>query len=782
MLWLLPTGSANMQRLQPRSGFSYVFTMMSKTMAIRIAYAWLLACILLSPVRADTASAPDAAMVRHPRICLVLSGGGARGAAHVGVLLALKKLRIPVDCIAGTSMGAIVGGLYAAGMPARALRSVLMDPKVQAEMSDNTPRSALSYRQKEDQLKYLLRVEFGYAGGRFFLPQGVISGNDPSRVLNVLALASNPSTDFSKLPIPFRAVATDIDTGQEVVLEHGNLTEAMRASMSVPGVYPPVRYQGHLLVDGGLVDNLPVDVARAMGADVIIAVNITTPLSNGQNLNNVVGVSLQVIKILGYQNVTRSIATLSSGDVLIEPNLGDISPTDFNHMGAAIRIGEQAALKVLAPHTNLMLTPVAYAEYVKRHRSVLSPPVRVDFVEIRGNRRILTRLIESRFAISPGTPWNLGTIDAGLRRVYALGYFQRLDVSLVRRGSRTGIKLDVKEKPWRPNYLQFGLRLTDDFEGDSYYELLGAYSLTELNQLGGEWRNEFEIGKTRLYYTELYQPLNYSGSLFFAPQMEYLNDTFDLFSGEERLAEYGTVYPHAGFEFGGKLGNAGELRVGFSYGHAVSQPRIGALTLPSYRNTLSATTLRLGIDTLNNVAGFPSSGTYLMMNGFFPRRSLGGDITYSKFDVTAGQAFGDGVHNLLLLAEAGSSFGSTLPVYDQFPLGGFLSLDGLRPGQLRGDKVFDAHMIYAQRIASLPAGIGKGLYLGGSLDAGNVWAGSQRISASGLLYGASLFLGLDTSLGPLYLGAGLSQSGKQSFFLYLGVPITAYTLAPSFNN
>ncbi len=781
MLWPLLTGSANMRQPSLCSGFPDVSSMMSKTTAIQIVYAWLLACIPLLPAWAGAAPVPDTLAVHRPRICLVLSGGGARGAAHVGVLLALKKLHIPVDCIAGTSMGAIVGGLYAAGMPAQELRSVLMNPKIQAEMSDNTPRSLLSYRQKEDQLKYLLRVELGYAGGRFFLPQGIISGNDPSRVLNVLALASNPSTDFSKLPIPFRAVATDIDTGQEVVLKHGNLAEAMRASMSVPGVYPPVRYQGHLLVDGGLVDNLPVDVARAMGANVIIAVNITTPLSNGHNLNDVVGVSLQVIKILGYQNVTRSITALDSSDVLIEPNLDDISPTDFNRMGAAIRLGEQAALKALAPHTNLMLTPDAYAGYAKRHRHPPGPPARVDFVEIRGNRRVSVRLIKSRFAVAPGTRWNLDAIDAGLRRVYALGYFQRLDVSLVRHGSRTGIKLVVKEKPWRPNYLQFGLHLTDDFEGDSYYELLGAYSLTELNRLGGEWRNEFEIGKTRLYYTELYQPLTYGGSLFFAPQVEYLNDTFDLFSGEERLAEYGTVYPHAGFEFGGKLGNAGELRLGLSYGHAVSQPRIGAATLPSYRNTLSATTLRLNIDTFN-VAGFPSSGSYLMVSGFFPRRSLGGDITYNKLDVSAGQAFGDGVHNLLLLAEAGSSFGSTLPIYDQFSLGGFLSLDGLRPGQLRGDKVFDAHMIYAQRVATLPAGIGKGLYLGGSLDAGNIWASNQHLSASGLQYGASLFLGLDTVLGPLYLGAGFSQSGKQSFFLYLGIPINAYTLAPSFNN
>src|SRR5215469_1150479 len=266
----------------------------------------LAAAMVFMPVASSAVvDSPPAAPTR-PRICLVLSGGGARGAAQVGVLEALEKLRIPVDCIAGTSMGAIVGGLYAAGMTPEDLEAQMNRPAIQDDMANVTPRNRLTYTQKQDQLKYLLRVEFGYNGGHFIFPEGIANGNAPSRILNVLTLAQEPGTDFDKLPIPFRAVATDIENGEMVVLDHGSLADAIRASLSIPGLYPPVRIDGHLLMDGGLSRNLPVDVARKMGADVVIAVNIGTPLAKGEQLTDVVSVTLQVIKLYGIENVKES--------------------------------------------------------------------------------------------------------------------------------------------------------------------------------------------------------------------------------------------------------------------------------------------------------------------------------------------------------------------------------------------------------------------------------------------------------------------------------------------
>ncbi|MDE2345589.1 MAG: patatin-like phospholipase family protein, partial [Gammaproteobacteria bacterium] len=481
---------------------------------------WLCATAIQALAVAPDNNAPG----QRPRICLALGGGGARSAAHVGVLEALQELRIPVDCIAGTSGGAIIGGLYASGYTAKELQATLMSPDLQASMANQLPRSLLNYPAKQYQLRYLLQVEFGYANGHFFFPQGLISGNDPGRILNVLTLATQPGTDFNKLPIPFRAVATDIDTGSEVVLQHGSLAKAMRASMSVPGVYTPVEMHHHLLVDGGLVDNVPVDVARKMGADIVIAVNVSTPLSNPTSLNNVVGLSVQVIKLLGNQNVQSSIASLKPRDVLIQPDMADITAVDFDRAAEAIRIGRQAALKALMPLKSLQLSPQAYKEYQQAHRFIPQVLKTVDFIEIHGNQRIPTELIRDHMSVKAGQNWDFAKINHDLENLYRLGYFSSVVASISHQGNRDGLVIKVEEKQWRPNYLRFGLGIADDFEGGSQYELLFGWTLTDVNQLGAEWRNLFKLGSNRRVYSELYQPVNYSGTVFIAPQVSYQND------------------------------------------------------------------------------------------------------------------------------------------------------------------------------------------------------------------------------------------------------------------
>ena len=721
---------------------------------------------------ADTVPAPTPQPGSRPRICLALSGGGARGAAHVGVLEALQQLRIPVDCIAGTSGGAIVGGLYASGFTPQELQTTLERPDLQASMAGKQPRNLLSYPDKQYQLAYLLRVEFGYAGGRFFFPQGILAGNDPERILNVLTLATQPNTDFSRLPIPFRAVATDIDTGAEVILDQGSLAEAMRASMSVPGVYPPVEMDGHLLVDGGLVDNLPVDVARQMGANVVIAVNVSTPLATPGSLNNVVGVSLQVIILMGNQNVNRSIASLTAHDVLIQPDLGDISAVDFQRAADAIRIGRAAALKALTPLHDLQLSPQAYAQYQAQHRHVPEALKTVDFIDIRGNQYITTAMIRAHMLTRAGDPWNFKQINRDLERIYHLNYFSKVTASIGHEGDRTGLVITVQEKPWQPNYLYFGLRIADDFEGGSEYGLLFGWTRTELNQFGGEWRNQFQIGTTRRVYTELYQPVNNAGSLFVAPHAEYRNTLSNIYSGEDLLAQYGTQVVRGGMDLGAEFGNLAELRFGPSYGHVISRPHVGASTLPNYHDTLGGLQLRFGLDSLQGDTGFPMSGSYLTLTGFWARDWLGSDVNYNKLELTGAQAFGDGTHSLVLTTDIGSSLHTSMPFYDEFTLGGFLSLSGLRNQQLRGQQVLSMHVIYLQRVGNLPSVLGNGWYVGVSLEGGNVWDSTQNISAHGLQYGSALFVGADTALGPVYLGTGFSQSGHQTFYLYIGLPFT----------
>ena len=738
---------------------------------------------LLAGSPSPRADEPVPAPAGRPKVCLVLSGGGARGAAHVGVIEAMEQLHIPIDCIVGTSMGAIVGGLYAAGMTAQELELQMNRPALQADMANTPPRSRLSFKDKQDELKYLLRAEFGYANDRFFLPQGIVNGDAPGRILNVLTVALTPDQDFDKLPIPFRAVATDIGNGDMVVLDHGSLADAIHASMSIPGLYPPVHIDDRLLVDGGLSRNLAVDVARKMGAQVVIAVNIASQLASGKDLTDVFSVSLQVLKLYGNQNVKDSIATLTADDALVQPDLGDIGPTDFQRMGEAVKLGEKAGYAALAKRTDLMLSAEAYSAYEAKFRKVPEAPQRIDFVGVSGNAGISPELIRARFGIKPGDIWDEQKINDGLRRLYDLGYFNRVDAILQHQGSRTGLEIVVVPKEWRPNYLQFGMHISDDFEGDSTYELLGSYTVSEIDSRGAEWRNQFEIGKTRLYYTEFHQPLDFRGQVFLAPNVEYLNQTFYLFRGQDRIAEYSTVFPRTDLDLGFSVGDVGELRGGIFYGHLVSQPRIGDPNeLPSFHHRLVGPRFEASFDTFDN-GNFPSSGSYAQVSGYFPRESAGGDISYSKVDATLGQAFSVGDGSVLAVLEGGSNMGTALPLYEQFQLGGFLSLAGERQGQLRGDRIFDAHGIYAWRAGMLPTGVGRGWYLGFGLDAGTVW-GNTNLPAgeSGMQYGATAFLGADTLAGPLYFGIGAGKSGNRTFFLYLGIPINGNTLAPSFGN
>jgi NTE family protein len=709
---------------------------------------------------------------QRPRICLVLGGGGARAAAHIGVLEALVKLRIPIDCIAGTSGGAIIGGLYASGYTVQQLQATFLRPDLQASMANQHPRNLLDYQAKQYQLLYLLQVEFGYANGQFFFPEGLITGNDPGRILNVLTLVTQPGTDFNKLPIPFRAVATNIDTGGEVVLDHGNLAAAMRASMSVPGAYSPVKIDGHLLVDGGLVDNVPVDVARMMGADIIIAVNVSTPLSNPQSLNNVVGVSLQVIKLLSNQNVNRSIASLNTHDVLIQPELGDITAVDFNRADEAIKLGELAALKQLSPLHQLQLSPQAYAQYEEQHRYTPRVLKRIDFIEIRGNQRIPTATIRSHMHTQIGQLWSYDQIGHDIQNLYRLGYFREVRARVAYEGDRSGLVITVVEKPWQPNYLRFGLNIEDDFEGGSQYELLFDWTRADINQLGGEWRNQFEMGSNRRIYSELYQPVNYSGTIFVAPQANYQNTLANIYNGQDLVAQYNTRYLYAGFDVGGEFGNVAELRVGPSYGHVNSTPRIGEPSLPSYADRLGGLRLRFGLDTLEGDTGFPTSGSYLTLNGFFARDAFGSDVSFDKVELTGAQVIGNDSRSLIFTTDVGSSLHTDIPFYDEFTLGGFLSLSGLREQQLRGQQVLAIHAIYLEHIGNLPSVLGNGFYIGGSLEGGNVWGSDQSISLAKLQYGGSVFIGADTVLGPLYLGTGFSQSGNQTFYLFIGLPFT----------
>ncbi|HNI11702.1 MAG TPA: patatin-like phospholipase family protein, partial [bacterium] len=451
-----------------------------------------------------------------PRIGLVLSGGGARGMAHIGVLKILDELRIPVDVIAGTSAGAIVGGMYASGMDVAEIEKFARDIDWKDMLNDKPSRDFRSFRKKTQENENLMGFEVGFRSWNVVFPQGVIAGQKLSFTLKTITLPVSGIQDFDALPVPYRAVATDIATGERVVLRGGNLAEAMRASMSIPGVLAPVEINGRLLVDGMFVQNLPIDVAQAMGADVIIAVDIGAPLMDRSHLNSVLGITAQVMNMVTTENVNQQAALLTNKDVLIRPDIGSVSVADYLQADAIITDGEKAARQWIPMLRRFSVSDEIYNEFRKKIRTRRKTHDRIDFIRIGKNIGQDPRIYH-RLKTQPGSSLNMKTLKADLTRIYALGDFEKVDFDIVTEDTSRGLLIDGRWKSWGPNYLRFGLTMATDLEGHSSVNALADYTMTRRNQLGAEWKHLFRVGQNPTYFTEWYQPLDFKGNFFMAP-------------------------------------------------------------------------------------------------------------------------------------------------------------------------------------------------------------------------------------------------------------------------
>jgi NTE family protein len=727
---------------------------------------WTVASLLLSPPVAAQAPAPEA---KRPKICLVLSGGGARGAAHIGVLKVLDELRVPVHCVVGTSMGSIVGGAFATGTTIPEMERIIGTMSTDVLFKEKPPRQERSIRRKQDDYTILFTPDIGLRDGELLLPQGLVSGVQLETVLRRLA-GSGGYQKFDRLPIPYRAVATDLVTGKPVVFSEGEVARVMRASMSVPGAVAPVEIEGRLLVDGGLVDNLPVGTARAMGADIVIAVNLGTPLMKREELTSIFGVVGQMIGVLTEQNVQASLASLKPTDILILPELGSYSAADFDHMPQTIPIGEAAARKVADRLAPLALPPAEYAALRKRQLTVTPPDLRpVEEIVFPGLRRVNPAVLAAEMETKPGQPIDQATLDRDMLRLYGTDDFEHVNYRFVETpsGSRV-LAVEAIERSWGPNYLRFGLGLSSDFRGDAYWNLLGTYRMTWLNSLGAEWRTALQLGTTSLVYTEFYQPLDVRRYFFVAPYAGIERQLFSLYQNDDRIARYDVSYGRVGFDLGSQFTRYGELRLGLFYGKLNPRLDTGPQSLdPGQEVTQAGGRARLFFDQLDNV-NFPRSGYAGRIDVFNSREALGADANYTKWDAGGMLAHSFGPHTFQAAFKVGGKIGSNpLPFYDLFQWGGFLQQSGLPTGALYGGTIAFGRLVYYNRLLHLP--YLEGVYVGGSLEAGRV--GDALVPGSpGTLSSASLFLGLDSLIGPIYLAGGLASNGSSSFYFYLGRP------------
>jgi len=712
-----------------------------------------------------------------PKIGVVLSGGGARGITHIGVLQVLEEMRIPVDFISATSMGSIVGGLYATGREPGDMDKIVTTVRWNTLFSDSPPRRELDFRDKQLDTRFPLPLEIGFRDGEIRGFQGALSGANLELFLHQLTASADGIKDLDRLPIPFRAVATDMVAGTPYVFTQGPLYEAMRASMSVPGIFSPVEVRGHILGDGGLVDNLPIDVVRSMGADVVIAVNIGTPLAPREALSSIIGVTGQMISILTEQNVRLQLATLREGDVLISPNLGPLTASEFEKGVEFIRLGVAAARDAAPKLTKYSLSPEAYAAYkAARPRIVDAPPPKIEFVRIEGTQYANPKAIALDLNVPIGVPLDTAALDDSISRIYGTSEYERIDYHLVEDDGRTGLAVDVQEKPIGPNYIRFGVNYATDFQGETAFSLLAGFRRVWVNSLGAQWSNEIEVGRIFRLGTEFYQPFNIGDSAFVSTYASAQNVPRYIFDGSQRVAEYRIEANNAGVDFGVPISNVGEIRVGPSYTFYKGSPTLAIPGFQTSRETDAGVRALARWDNLDN-SFFPRRGVRMTVDGFYGQRTQRYGDNPDEISKKLGRIDVYGNAGLSLTSEdffnvaarAGALSRDDPALVNPFLLGGFLNLSGLREGQLAGSYLALGRLVYYHRIARFPL-LGGNVYIGGSLEAGNAWQLRDSVSAGDLVKAGSVFLSAETFFGPFYFAYGRASGNASSFYLFLGRP------------
>ncbi|QTL95480.1 NTE family protein RssA [Aeromonas jandaei] len=716
-----------------------------------------------------------------PKVALVLSGGGAKGSAHIGILKVLEQKRIPVDIIVGTSMGSYVAGMYAMGLSAEEVERTTLAIDWNKGYQDKVGRDELSLRKKQQTEKYQLRTDIGVNGDTIQLPDGFFQGQSMASLLRTATSNLPALKSFDDLPIPYRAMATDMETVTPYVLDHGSLAKAMQASMSIPGALKPVEWDGRILADGGAVNNMPVDVAKAMGADVVIAVDISARLRTRESLKSGLAMIDQLTTYMTQVGTDKQKALLGPKDILLTPEFGDMGIADFARMPEGIKIGEVAAEKVSLELDKLSLSKERYNEYRNRklsrraERSGL-PAYYIDKVEIINKSRLSDETVRAMLDVRPDKIQTNESLEAGIRRLYALESFDRITYEVDERDGENVLVVDASEKNWGPGYLNFQFGFSDDFENTSNYNVGMSYTLTNVNNWGGEWLTEASLGTAKHIKTDFYTPLEPSQTFFGEASLAYDKTQRRIFSSEPDTFNY----LDSDYSF-----FSSDLAVGWN-----SQPwsriytglegRVGNIDLKNFKNTsVDATAwgpfIRFEHDTLDSLY-FPYSGEkWDMKLGYSHVNLSGGELDQSSRDEGWNYNFSMikpwswGRHSLNLMLEGGgSSSQEALPLYIQ-DLGGLFRLSGFQRYQLSGRYSLFGGLRYIYRVADNDFGALKmPLYLGGSLEQGGVWDKGEDISFDSSFTAGSVYVGVESFLGPVFLGYGMAEEGNGVFYLQLG--------------
>lgn len=722
-----------------------------------------------------------------PKIGVAFGGGGSKGAAHIGVLKALEEMHIPVDYIAGTSMGAYVGGLYATGMSADEIEAFIDTVDWSSGYQDRVERSDRRVREKQQEDRFQIKTDIGFGLWELKMPKGFVQGQKMGEILRSTSGGLPKFESFDQLAIPFRAVASDIESLQPVILARGDLAEAMQASMSIPGILPPMALNDQLLVDGGITNNLPISVVKEMGADIIIAVDISNDFKRRDELNNYFAVMDQLTDFMVRNNVTQQIALLSERDFLIRPDTQGIKTIDFQRMPEAYEIGYNTTM-AMKEQLSQLGSSVTYQTYIdnKQHRRRQLKhfdKLRVDEIRLANYSQYSDEALLKRLDLESGATISAEQLADSVRNLYALDRFERIDYSIEQEHGKNVVALDVQEKSWGPNFVDLRFALEDDFKNTTDYSIGVAFNVTGLSDAGAEWRTELEFGTDKRAATEMYLPFISDQEWFALLGAEYeishknlaLNEAEPLLADIDDFISAKYVKTALDASLGWQPELWQEVRLGYRYID-------GDVTFPGFFGELLGTLSRssnvgyisYNLDTLDDYS-LPSYGNLLKV-----------EFAVSDDNV---EYFGESISDIAFLAEARwkgaytyqrhtvmgkAEYGRVKSDEDlqlePAELGGFLHLSGIPKNSLAGNnKIFSA-AIYRYRLMDNDFGLFKSpVYIGGSVEWGGVFNDNSLPFAEVPKYWAgSIFSGIKTPAGPLILAYGRTEENFDSFYLFLG--------------
>jgi NTE family protein len=737
-------------------------------MKTRAARSVFVLCVLAAGSFAHSQESPKRDRTTPPKLGLVLEGGGALGLAHIGVITWMEEHRIPVSYVAGTSMGGLVGGIYATGRSPAEVKELVKGIQWDEVMAGITPFRDLSFRRKQDAHEVPSQLEFGLRGGLQF-PSGFNSGQEVNLVLDHVALPYSELSSFNDMPIPFACVATDLVSGQPHVFRDGPLALALRSTMSLPGIFTPVRSGKRLYADGFLLDNLPINVGREMGkemgVDVVLGVHLqTAPMDPKTNLSSF-GVLGQAITVMSAVNVDVS---MKEANILVAVQLQKYTSLDYDKADEIIKAGYDAAAANASSLTPYSVSEAEWEQYIAIRNSRRRTAPVPKFVEVTGASPEAAKAMEKQLSPLVGVPVDTAKINQDMMTIVGMGRYSTSTYSMTERNGEQGLQVQVEQKSYAPPTVR-PLILIDGSEYNNVLFSIGArITFLDIGSYRSELRNDVVLGSQYQIASEYYHPFTTTSNWFIAPRFGLNSQQLNVYSGNTLQASYRLRQALGGLDTGYGFGRSGEFRLGYEGGYEKVSPEIGNVpTLPTTSGTTGDARIQYQLNTLDDPI-LPRSGTSVLLytKGYTVNPAAPGPFPVSEAQIQ--QFFHlDAPSSLFVSANGGSSYGFKTGV-PAFSLGGSQRLVAWNTNELLANQYWLGQLGYIRELVKLPPFLGSSVNFIGLLELGKTYKLPIAPSPPKLPMDAAAGLIINTIFGPVEVAGAVGDYGHARFFFRIG--------------